>query len=329
MLSFCLLLLAMPDDGKSPEKVVAGLKAGLMKEGKDLAFRSTFRTRDGFAKTVEAGLRDGIDPSIAEPREVIGVFHRKGALMRFSLDYGRAPIPTRFPAGLPAQPGVQSVRDVSYDEVTDGKIQVRYHPGASGDNVSVELRQKDLIGAGQLSNSEMTPLRPYRNWRFDPFKLWDLGKGPPAAKTEVAVLGDNQTEVTLTSDGDYKQWRRIRFRTAPAPIIMIQMDQIVTHPDGTGQEIRIRLSDFQDCPGGPVARRVVSVFKQKDADRVSVREWISTDLGVKLPTDADFIVSIAPTTTIGGLRNAPQRGIAGRQIDITLIDESDLDNGIQ
>jgi hypothetical protein len=219
---------------------------------------------------------------------------------------------------------------VSYDEVTNGRIQVRYHPGPSGDNVIVELRRPDVIGAGQLSQSAMNPLYPYRNPRFDPFKLWDLGgaSGQQPIKREVTAVGEGQTEVTLTQDGAWKQSRRVRFRTAPGPAVLTEIVEVTPPPQGKTTETHIRLSDFRNCPGGPVARRVVSIHLRENG-RVAVREWVSTDLGDRPPADADFVIRIGPTTTVGGYRNAPPRGADDRRIDITVITKEDLDNGVR
>src|ERR1700732_4496285 len=99
LLSLYLLLLAASPSARSPEATIATLDAGLQQWRKDVRFRSTFHLRHGYAKSVEAGLRDGVDPSITEPPEgaykANGVFHQKGDLIRFSLDYSQPPIPVQ------------------------------------------------------------------------------------------------------------------------------------------------------------------------------------------------------------------------------------------
>jgi hypothetical protein len=330
---FGLYLLVLSAQALPPqppgEATIAALGAGLEQWRKTVQFRSTFRLREGTAKSVEAGLRDGVDPSL--PRGVVeatGVFHRQGELMRFTLDYGRPPVPVPPALGLPPPPpGGGSFQNVSYDEVTNGRIQVRYHPGPSGDNVSVEPRRPDVIGAGQFAQSEINPLYPYRNPRFDPFKPWDLGRQQPS-KRDVTAVDDGQTEVKLTTDGEWKQTRRMRFRTAPGIAVLTEIVEIVTTPQGKNIETHVRRSDFRDCPGGPVARRVVSVLKAEN-DAVVVREWVSPDLGDRPPAEADFVIRIGPRTSVGGYRNAPPRGSDDRRIDITAITKDDLDNGVR
>jgi len=217
---------------------------------------------------------------------------------------------------------------VSYDEVTNGRIQVRYHPGASGNNASVERRQPTVIGAGQFSEIESNPLSPYRNPRFDPFKLWNFAADQPPAGREVANVDDSHRAVVLSQDGVWKQSRRVLFQTKPAPAVITQIEEVTTPPNGKASETHIRLSDFRDCPGGRVARRVVNVRKD-EGGRVIVREWVSNDLGDVPPADTDFVIRIAPNTSVGGYRRTPPRGADDRRIDISTITEDDLDNGVR
>lgn len=324
---------AVPAPNPSTEATIAALVKGLEQWRNDVRFRSTYRFRQGYAKAVEAGLRDGVDPSIKEPAggvfEATGVFHKKDNLMRFSLDYGQPPVPVQPPPGGPAPPpGGRAVRNVSYDEVTNGRIQVRYHPGASGDNVIVGRRRPEVIGAGQLSQTESNPLYPYQNPRFDPFTLWDLGAGQLPAGREVVTVDDSHRAVVLSQDGAWKQSRRVLFQTKPAPAVITQIVEVTTRPNGKASETHIRLSDFRDCPGGRVARRVVTVGTN-EGGRVVVREWVSNDLGDVPPTNTDFVIRIAENTSVGGYRQAPPRGANDRRIDISTITEDDLDNGVR
>jgi hypothetical protein len=120
----------------------------------------------------------------------------------------------------------------------------------------------------------------------------------------------------------------MRFRTAPGIAVLTEIVEIVTTPQGKTIETHVRRSDFRDCPGGPVARRVVSVLKAEN-DAVVVREWVSPDLGDRPPAEADFVIRIGPRTSVGGYRNAPPRGSDDRRIDITAITKDDLDNGVR
>ena len=211
--------------------------------------------------------------------------HRRtsGELARHSIDFGQPPIPVQAgPALPPIGPGEKLVRNSSWDEITSSKILVRYHPGGSGNNVGVEKLRED---PAKLSDFELSPLNPHRNPRFQPFELWKLEKElpPKAAIRNVRVVDKEHTEVVLTQDGNQKQFRRVLLRTSKPLAVITAIDDVISRPDGKKTESHIRLSDFRECPGGLVARRVLTVSKLADG-RVLVEDWISRKIWVTLRT---------------------------------------------
>ncbi|MGQ9575049.1 MAG: hypothetical protein ACUVUC_07000 [Thermoguttaceae bacterium] len=86
-------------------------------------------------------------------------------------------------------------------------------------------------------------------------------------------------------------------------------------------------SDFVACPGGMVARVVRHVNQTVYPDKPwFVGEWVSEDLGKRLPTDADFVITIPQSVRISGLKpdRTPRPGTV-RTIDLSKISLDDLD----
>ena len=140
---------------------------------------------------------------------------------------------------------------------------------------------------------------------------------------QVTSRPDDTTIVTIKSavtvDGKttYSQVNVIEFWTKPKKLPVIRrIHRLITHADGRRFfEREARLSDFQECPGGLVARRVLLASQSGNDGMVSVREWVSRDLGKTPSADADFNIKIPATTLVEGVANPPLPG-QERTLDI-------------
>jgi hypothetical protein len=333
----CALLLLAPVESDETADTIAALRAGLLQWKQGVEFRSTFLLKQGYAESVQAALREGIDSALnADTPHVFaarGVFHKKGDKLRMSLDYGHDPVVVGAPLGkagkAKATPKAQNVghtvSHVSFDEVTNGAFELKYYPGASGNSVVASPNKTMRTGAGSNSAVTLNPLAPYENPRFDPFKLWDTDSGSANAATlqSISMNADRTLDVILSRSGQWKQQRRIRFDMDAVPPVIIEIDETMTSPEGRVIEAYSRLTNFVQCPGGLVARSVRSLMKSGKGYTL-VREWSSTDLGSVPPNDGDFVLEVPATTAIGGLANPPTSDSTGRRIDVGLLSEKSV-----
>jgi hypothetical protein len=89
-------------------------------------------------------------------------------------------------------------------------------------------------------------------------------------------------------------------------------------------EYQAILSDFRECPGGWVARRVLLVALQQN-DVIRVREWRSDDLGDQPPTEADFAVTIPSDVRVVGIKRGFPTGSV-RAMDPSKVNLLDLED---
>ena len=124
-------------------------------------------------------------------------------------------------------------------------------------------------------------------------------------------------------DEQGREWhRRVACWTKPSPPVVEAITTDVVDPDGRRDQMIARLSEFRECPGGLVARRVVYV-DVAPGNPILVHEWRSEDLGDVPPSRDDFVVAVAPTTTVYGFKQKLPRGTP-RRLDPSKIELSEL-----
>jgi hypothetical protein len=273
-----------------------------------------------------------------------GRFIKMGSTLRYSLDFeNKVPpeVPDRFAAKESADKkkqkavGVGVVTNVPFDHVVDDRHIIRYEPGVvdssgrkklrkgyTGDVVYVEKRTPGDPALELLSGGYMSPLNPMGNPRARPLVLWDLPEdGHVATAVSVSAPDRTHVDVVLTKNGKWKQRRTVRFWTEAVPAVITMIDETVTSPKGATRMMSCRMTDFRQCKGGMVPASVVLVSHSGRRPPI-VHEWKSQDLGLAEPTPSDFVVSIADTTAVGGLKSPPAG--ESRTIDISGVDEQDL-----
>lgn len=338
-LLFIILSIQSPEVDSDRELVdtIDALNAGINQWQTDICFRSTFRLRQGYAKSLDDALRSGVDPSIPGPPnavfEAAGIFNKRFDLYRYRIDYGRAPVvlqsspPARGGGDRTFMGASQVAANPSFDEMSDGRIQVRYDLNQSGNVVHVTRQRLDAgTGAGVLSEAELTPIRPYMNPRFRPFELWRFGDKADESPLfrEAKAIDNDHLDVVIRQDGNHRQFRRIRMRISVSPPVITEIDERSGESQRDLKESYIRLSDFQDCPGGFVARRIRSIQRHSGKDQVRVRDWESTDLGAITVADADFVMKLGANTPVRGLEAPPSLGDTDRSLSLTRIRDDDL-----
>jgi hypothetical protein len=219
--------------------------------------------------------------------------------------------------------GAKAVRNLSFDESTNGRFQIRYEPEGSGDVLYVKPGRPEPGLAGALSHIHIHPLNPIGNPKFAPLEPWDFGPGVAKGKLsqKITPLDGDRVEILLRQEGGRTQTRRVRFWTVPSPPVITEIDDETSLPNGKTNVIHVRLSEFKKCTGGMVARKLLVVSRNAADDIVSVTEWESKDLDSP-PLDSDFVIAIGARTKVHGLKDPPTG--ADRRIDLNTLTEADL-----
>jgi hypothetical protein len=69
-----------------------------------------------------------------------------------------------------------------------------------------------------------------------------------------------------------------------------------------------RSSGFRNVGEHAVPNRIVCIMGPATDNKVAVREWKSDDIGMKAPTDSDFVVKVPGGTFLIGLGASPAEG---------------------
>lgn len=216
---------------------------------------------------------------------------------------------------------------MSFDEVSDGRVEVSYYPptrlappegGAFGSVAQVGKKRTKAsnFAAGPNTETYIHPLKPWPNPERDPF-----GQFPVLA---VNTVDEEHVEVIShkTYESGAERHCRVLCWTKPSPPVVEKITREFVSPDGTRDKAFALLSDFKECPGGLVARRVLFVGLH-GRDRISVQEWRSEDLGDLPPSSDDFAITVAPTTMITGFKQGAPEGKV-RRLEPSKIQLADL-----
>jgi hypothetical protein len=347
MLKALLILCAVgspPMDTPTAES----LRKDVRRWSEEVSFRCTFRLRSGMANSIGEALRGEVDSKLGSAYsrwECRGEFQKLGPNMRCVNDYGSP--------GFQYGPKKGEVTLEPVEEATNGLVMVRrflrrgeiFGEGARVAKIE-PLRKPEgqTILAGPMSGVTILPLIPMHSTAEQPFESLRI--------EDIRVIDGEHVEVHCTGQHhgqnnkvDYVETRNrsILFWTKPVPPVVQRIEEHAERvsPEGPTRylgrdEIHAVLSDFKQCPGGMVARRVRYVERSEglrarrwklEEPGVRLLEWSSEDLGNRPPTDADFVMSIPSDVRLIGLKQASLAGTAGK-LDLGKIRPSDLEEQV-
>lgn len=276
-----------------------------------------------------------------------GVHHKQGDRVRLRWDRGRPPVATDVAGG-----GVV-FSEVSFDEVSVGPLMLAHRKryGVQRDVIWVTPRpdRPDAMyragptdgsgvhltpfGAGGGRGGIMSPLE------YLPKRIRDRG-----GRFRCRVRREDPDRVLFHMEGawtngemEHQRSVRVTFWTRPALPVIERVDMLTRFGDDAPTEYTLLLSDFVECGGGMMARRIEGVSGpypppanapegQPHDKPWLAREWVSRDLGERDPQPDDFVVSVPADVEVRGLRSRPPRG-EPLTIDLSQLTLDDLDQG--
>jgi hypothetical protein len=330
---------ARADDasGRELDSLVTSLEAGRAGWFENLEFSSSFGVEIGQALPFKS-VKDARFAREGQNLMVEGLLHQKGAWRRFQYDYseGWQPVDALTVPGR-ANPAMTLFRYVPGDEVTDGAIYAKYTsrheigPAPKhvfGDQLNVEGPDGGLPRFAATWRHPLSYGQSSFNWLFDLSRPIGVD-GPGALRRVVKHVDETHVAVRLWRDGpDWSQSRELSFRVGKFGAVVESFKETNITPTGGTSVIETQFLDFRDCPGGPVASRVLEGARAQHAgskeQRFFLQRWISSDLGRRRPTHADFIITIPETTRITGTNKVPAIVDGKRQFDVGALRDSDL-----
>jgi len=310
-----------------PPQAIEVIRAGIEQWETDVEFVGNFESSSGKSSSIEkatAGDYDLTDGKLNQS-SASGKIAKLGTLLRAQLHYLDGPKKAESPFGLPMK-GAEYFRNIDFDEVTNGQLQIRYDPkeGDLGDDAVVALRREMLVkslAAGLMSEGLRTPLTP-TGLRLS--ELFDaIPHGGSWANTKLTNIDQDYVEIQLdTAERNAQINRRIRIWISASPPVITEIEDSTYFKKEPIDWELIKLSKFIECPGGKVAREIRRIHSGGKPP-YTTDLWYSTDLGQRIPSKNDFVIEIPATTIIGGLRNPPPPGKL-RSLDITSMQLSDL-----
>jgi hypothetical protein len=308
-----------------------------------VAFKCHFRRRLMSCRSLEDAL-EGRGGQLADkvfPDGAEGWFYKLGRKARYGVDYHAPPRELGNLAGsnLPFPTEARAVTNVSFDEVTDGRLEARFEPkrGNYGDAAWITVRpekRKATACAGVRSSAWISPLTPLNSDVPNLLRLYPPGNGEPVSPDVATIrdLNDGRIEVSLhkifSSPAGVRQTRRVVIWTEPPLPVVERVHDTIELPDGKTLEHHLRLDDFRPCGGGMVARRVRHIVPSKLRDgepTYMVVEWRSDDLGDVAPVEEDFVLTLGEATSVIGLAESA-RLREPRRLDLEKIRLADVDH---
>ncbi|MGQ9575048.1 MAG: hypothetical protein ACUVUC_06995 [Thermoguttaceae bacterium] len=222
-------LLGAEGGGESAEITVESLAAAFDQWLAEVTFTCTYRTRYGYASSLEEALRmrlpDGEGKPHGELRTITGLWHKRGSQVHFSMDYGGPPVRLKPDVLQSESPPVSLSADqsawtnVSEEQLRDGRLRAVYYPNRGAVNAIEELliTPDDTRGGGWLPvflcGSSHQP---------NPFRMYDSIAGADKVRKSVTVRDPEHVEVVLAveSPSGSKYRSQLVFWTKPAlPVI--------------------------------------------------------------------------------------------------------------
>lgn len=304
------------------------LKAAVDDWMSNVSFCCSYELKEGEADTLENGLEG---KWAASPGQIsTGVFCKWKDRIRVSRKFKLGP------ERVGGNDQNMELKNVPFDEIADGSLQLNYTPLESvnetpfGDVVLIYRRQKDLaFTAGTLSMDSIGPLTIARGKVSNPVKL-NLAATPENDQTSDRLTIDaNHVELVLKQNtGEWVETKRITFKIAAESPVVERIDTEYTPaPGSNGMPYRNvgQVIQFAKCGELMVPQeiRCVTSVSGTSAHPWRVWEWKSEDLGVRAPTEEDFVLNIPATTAVKGTKVEFPKG-QNRSITLAKMTENDL-----
>jgi hypothetical protein len=308
------------------DPLVASLDAAEQKWLHDVEFTCTYdltRHKATSAKNALAG-----EYAIHfEADRVTGVLNKGFGKLRCSTNYSGSPKVVD-----ESEDGTKFVKHLSSDEVASADKLLRYDRAVSptdrrgsatinsrsdDPDAALDLRLSPYI-AGPSSATSASPLQIDGSIPGSYLRSRDsIVHAADSPKTTREVIHNANDTVIIRVVYEREGvviTKQVRFliKRWSVPVV----DQVTTTikpTRGKASEVRAAAFDFIECPGGPVARLVRCAAEVEDpALPWYVEEWRSRDLGLRSPTEEDFLVPIKRRTRIVGVSDPRQVMDKGR-----------------
>lgn len=322
-------------------ELLSTLRAALDQWEADVEFRSTFRYDEGYARSVADGLAGRMDEELGAARplgviHVTGEYHKRGEHVRMRWSYEKPPAPVSAASPQGATDTGRIVTHVSFEEACNDEVFGTYlFPIPTESGVKRQFNQFDLIPVrdrkhpkrpaipGPWSSRVLSPLAPWKNGNVHPLWLAARTRNQQEVKAELVRLTGGRVKVVLSGViSGLPSERQVLIRLDETVPVVERIEDRSTFSNGDTDEVVVVLSDFVECPGGPVARRMRHVHRGRTGI-VTTGDWVSEDLGSVPPTDADFVIAVRADALIHAQTVPPIRdGV--RRFRFSNLDESDV-----
>jgi hypothetical protein len=313
-------------------------------------FRCTFTYRQAWVVSREDAWDGRWGSNVGNPEDedrATGEYHKQGDWVRLRWDRGRPPVVTDVAGG-----GVVFT-EMSFDEVSLGPLTLAYRKryGVERDSIWVTPRHDlpdAMYRAGPTDHvgAHLTPFSAGggRGGIMSPLEYLPKLMQERGGRFRCRVSREEPDRVIFHMDGagtngetEYQRTIRVTFWTQPALPVIERVDWVSRTGDDVPTEYTLSLSDFVQCGGGMMARRLQSASgpypppanapegKPHDKPWLAM-QWISRDLGERDPQPDDFVVSIPAGVLVRGLRSPPPQG-KPVTIDLSQLSLDDLDTG--
>jgi len=304
---------AAPPHGAS-EDTVRALRDAVLQWTRVVSFHCKWEMSVARFESVEEAL-DGrlFDRQVKQT----GVFHKLGDRYRFSIAYSD-------PYVLEGS----SATNAPVDEMGGPQVGVSFHmpaqeyagsamafaPTVAGTGPAQELMCRRLMGPLNVGGGQVgEPLR--------------LNGAADNMKTEVSDIDAEHLQVSFSDvrGPERRAYTVVLWMATDTPTV--ERSSLVSQfASGLTNSSYSRAMDFVACPGGLVARRIVSVHVVGGGSvpkQTQAFEWRSADLGDVAPTEEDFVMEVPETVFIHGLVRPPPMGTK-RLLDLNALGPDDL-----
>lgn len=309
------------------EDLADALQAGIEEWRQTIEFVGRYRYRQAMADSKEDALSGRFGKVVGKPEDVVvGMIAKKGSDMRWSVEFDRPPV---------KQGASKEATNVSFDAATVGNLQVNYFPkrGSFGNSATVSVRPEeteDLIQAGQFNRDVPNPFSFNGGTDGKPFERF-MARPGYGEKLRIEVLPPKSDAIGLSfirvGDDGHKIVSAVRFTTEYSPPVIESISVRIEFRSEITESSMIA-SQFVQCNGGAIATHLrqvqgpVTVANSRTKKWIA-REWISADLGVREPTNQDFVLTIPAGVSIRGLKKPPLRD-KPFELDLRALTEDDL-----
>ena len=315
----------------APENdVVDALSAGFNEWLSQVRFKGNYELRHGRSKSLAIGLTGDCDVWVSGldggPVQARGFIAKKDSALRYSKTFPSAA------TKVGQDKDSNQWKNVSFDEITYGRLQARVNKGISAgkDVILIEKNAEDGIQyslqAGDKSRREISPLAIASGPARSPLFM----RIPVAATADEIVVASSEPtavsiEVVMTFErGSRLKKKAVKFRTDVSPPVVTEIRRSSRIGDASPNEAGARASDFVECAGGSVARKVVYCVRANSSEYAE-HPWLSLvwyceDLGAVEPIDKDFRLPVAESNRVVGLKDSSPRS----EVALDAIDASEL-----